>query len=309
MALALLTGMVGWSPGWLRINHPPPNAVLHDTWTRPADEMAMVYVPAGEFQMGSNDNGVDNALQLCNQFHRACKCKEGRDFCKREWFADEQPAHSVALDGFWIDRTEVTNAQFERCVQAGMCAPPDESSLYTLASYYGNPTYDNYPVVNVNWYQAEAYCKWAGGRLPTEAEWEYAARGAEGRIFPWGSEFDGTRLNYCDAKCWLEWADQTFDDGYADTAPVGSFPQGVSWSGAQDLAGNVWEWVADWYASDYYGHSPARNPTGPSSGEYRVLRGGAWGLEPIYAYSLYRGSKYPDKSNIYSGFRCARQVE
>ena len=133
---------------------------------------------------------------------------------------------------------------------------------------------DDHPVVQVSWFDAEAYCAWAGGSLPTEAQWEKAARGTDGRTYPWGSVFDGTWLNYCDASC--EGGDTAFDDGYRFTAPVGSYPAGASPYGALDMAGNVWEWTADWYDDGYYAVSPASNPTGPDSGQYRVLRGGSW---------------------------------
>ena len=253
---------------------------LGDTWTRPADGMVMVYVPAGEFEMGST---------------------EGDD--------DEQPVHTVALDGFWIDQTEVTNAQYEQCVVAGACSPRPFSGSGRRVLYYGDSAYDDYPAIYATWYQAQTYCRWAVGRLPTEAEWEYAARGPEGRVFPWGDEFDGTRLNYCDANCERAWADETVDDGYAGTAPVGSFPAGASWCGAQDLAGNVWEWVADSYASDYYDRSPSRNPTGLSSWEYRVLRGGSWGFDAYYVRGANRDCFIPSNTYGHVGLRCAMSSE
>jgi formylglycine-generating enzyme required for sulfatase activity len=245
------------------------------TWTRPADGMAMVYVPAGEFEMGSTE-GSDN----------------------------EKPVHTVALEGFWIDRTEVTNAQYRRCVQAGDCSPPKGSSSSTRESYYGNGTYDDYPVIQVTWQQAAAYCAWAEARLPTEAEWEYAARGPEGRVFPWGDEFDGTRLNYCDVNCPEQWADETVDDGYADTAPVGSYPGGASWCGALDMVGNVWEWVADWLGD--YPSGRQVSPTGPSSGEYRVDRGGSWFDSWLIARCAHRSRGHPGIWYDSVGFRCAR---
>jgi formylglycine-generating enzyme required for sulfatase activity len=244
------------------------------TWPRPADGMVMVYVPAGEFEMGSTIGD------------------------------DEQPVHTVALDGFWIDRTEVANAQYRRCVEARGCSPPVDSGSHTRDSYYGDSTYDDYPVIYVTWHQAVDYCTWAGARLPTEAEWEYAARGPEGRVFPWGDEFDGTRLNYCDANCPEQWADETVDDGYADTAPVGSYPGGASWCGALDVAGNVWELVADWYGD--YPSGRQVNPMGPYSGEYRVARGGSWSLNQYVARCTARGRPHPDGWNDDIGFRCAR---
>jgi len=161
------------------------------------------------------------------------------------------------------------------------------------------------PVVCVDWFQAHSYCEWAGGRLPTEAEWEYAARGLERLIFPWGDIFDGTRLNYCDANCDFDWAltDDTFDDGYTYTAPVGRFPAGASWCGALDMAGNVHEWVADWYAS--YSSERQVNPKGPTAGENRVWRGGSWNCPRTFTRSAFRDDSPPGTSNDIVGIRCA----
>jgi formylglycine-generating enzyme required for sulfatase activity len=249
----------------------PESPSLDDTWTRPGGAL-MVYVPAGEFEMGSADEVLDYALRLCNEHH-------GR--CEREWFEDAQPMHVVALDGFWIDRTEVTNAQYAECVETGACDPPTESDSFTRDTYYGNSVYDDYPVIWVTWDQAAAYCTWAGARLPTEAEWEYTARGPEGYVFPWGGEFDGTR-------------------------PVGSYPDGASWCGAWDLAGNVWEWVADRYGE--YSSRRQENPVGPSSGVLRALRGGSWYFAPWYALCTLRGRLIPDYADGNLGFRCAFPV-
>ena len=270
----------------------PPS--LGDTWLRPGDGAMMVYVPAGEFEMGNDDDGVEDAFQMCMRY---------RGHCEREWFEDEQPVHTVALDGFWMDRTEVTNAQYQQCVESGACGPPAERGSHTRDSYYGDSAYDNHPVINVSWYQARSYCDWVGARLPTEAEWEYTARGPDGRMFPWGNEF-GARLNYCDANCVLDWADEAIDDGYVDTAPVGSFPRGASWCGVLDIAGNVWEWSADWYDDSYYARSTHRNPAGTSSGEYRILRGSSWYSNRSYTRSTYRYSNTPDYFDVDVGFRC-----
>ena len=287
-------------PIYLKLTKPAMPGKFGDTWTRPADEMKMVYVPAGKFKMGTDDEGLKYAQQLC--------IKYGGDYaiatCRPVVFADERLAHTVVLDGFWIDRTEVTNKQYRRCVEAKACTPPVDSSSYTRKSYYGNSVYDNYPVVWVNQQQAADYCKWAGARLPTEAEWEYAARGPEGRIFPWGNTFDGKRLNYCDVNCTAGPNDKTVNDGYADTAPVASFPTGVSWCGALDLAGNVREWVADWY-----GRYPPRqelNPTGPISGTSRIPRGGCWLDTPDNVRSTNRGENSIDYTRHKVGFRCAK---
>ena len=251
----------------------PVSPSLGDTWIRPADGMEMVFVPAGEFLMGSD---------------------EGDD--------DEKPVHDVYLDAYWIDKTEVTNAQYRAFVEATSHRTPTECT-------WGEPTYgqagmENHPVVCVLWEDAAAYCQWAGARLPTEAEWDEAARGTDGREYPWGDTFDGTKLNYCDANCEFGHKDTGFDDGYARTAPVGSYPAGASPYGALDMVGNVWEWVADWYASDYYSHSPERNPKGPDAGESRVLRGGSWDYHSDWARCASRSRVDPDFRHYGSGFRC-----
>ena len=233
-----------------------------------------VYVPAGSFMMGSEDG-----------------------------MANEQPVHEVTLDAFWIDRTEVTNAQYAACVADGACDPPEVNSSHTRESYYDNPEYADYPVIYVSWDDAAAFAAWAGGRLPTEAEWEYAARGPEGRVYPWGDTFDGERLNFCDRNCPFSHRDNDWDDGQADTAPAGSYPEGASWVGALDMAGNVWEWVNDRYQGDYYGSSPIENPTGPASGGGRVLRGGSWNNSQRYARASVRNGYSLDYAPYLFGFR------
>jgi serine/threonine-protein kinase len=240
-----------------------PSAV--DAWTRPTDEMVMVYVPAGEFKMGSMEGDPN-----------------------------EQPVHTVALDGFWIDRTEVSNGQYQRCVEAGGCQPPFDRTSETRDEYYGNSAYDDYPVINVSWHRARTYCEWVGGRLPTEAEWEYAARGPDNLVYPWGgSPSTDTLANCC---------------GYGgDTTRVGSYPDGASWCGTLDMAGNVWEWVADWYGD--YPSERQVSPAGPSSGQSRVLRGGSWNDGQNLARCASRHRKHPADWYISVGFRCARDSE
>ncbi len=259
-----------------------------------ADGTVMVYVPPGQFEMGSDDSEVDRALELCDMFYQGG--------CQREWFEVEQPLHTVILDRFWIDQTEVTNGQYARCVGAGACEPPARASSDTRTAYYGDTAYEDFPVVNVSWEQANAYCEWIGERLPTEAEWEYAARGPEGRRYPWGDEYDGARLNSCDVNCGYSWAEEEFDDGYGDTAPVGNYPPGASWCGALDLAGNVWEWTADWFG-DYAAGSQA-NPTGPSSGTERAVRGDAADGTRAVSRSAARHGMSPNSLYQYTGFRC-----
>ncbi|MGD2205809.1 MAG: formylglycine-generating enzyme family protein [Anaerolineae bacterium] len=257
--------------------NPPAGASLGDTWTRPIDGMVMVYVPGGQFEMGSDDPFYNN----------------------------EGPPHDVEVDGFWMDRTEVSNAQYQECVEVGACKPPRQTGSHTRAAYYGESTYADYPVIHVNWYRALAYCNWVGGRLPLEAEWEYAARGPEGRWFPWGNMPDLSQLNYCDANCTLEHADRSSDDGYADTSPVGAYPGGASWVGALDMVGNVWEWVKDWY-----GYYPS--PENPSwlapDFRFRVIRGGGWDTARDHARCTFRNWREPARAHDSIGFRCAVSV-
>ena len=222
------------------------------------DGVPFVYVPAGEFVMGSPE-GV------------------GGD--------DEHPLHTVYLDAFWIMQTEVTNAQYAQCIAAGACSTPANDRWRDAA-------YGDHPVTGVDWNQADTYAQWVGGRLPTEAEWEKAARGVDDRTYPWGETPPAADLVNC---CGF------FDD----TMPVGSYPAGASDYGVLDMAGNVWEWTADWYASDYYNWSPAQNPAGPASGDARVQRGGsAWNDANIVRVAN-RGWNHPAVQPWNLGFRVA----
>ena len=240
-----------------------PGLGIGSTMIRDQDGMEMVYVPASKFTMGSNEY----------------------DF--------EQPIHQVYLDAYWIDKYEVTNGQYEKCVAAGSCSAPGSTGSYTRSSYYGNSRYAEYPVIYVRWHQADAYCQWAGGRLPSEAEWEKAARGTEGYVYPMGDNSPNAQL-------------ANYNDNEGDTTEVGSYAEGVSLYGAMDMAGNVWEWVADWYDETYYTSSPLENPTGPDTGTYLVLRGGSWSDDEWFLRASYRyGGFFPDYTNDYVGFRCA----
>jgi formylglycine-generating enzyme required for sulfatase activity len=240
----------------------------------------MIYIPAGEFIMGS-DSGLDD---------------------------DALPEHRVYLDAFWIDKFEVTNGQYNKCVDALKCLPITLKVHYIDSSNFGNPKFDNYPVVYTYWDDANKYCLWVGKRLPTEAEWEKAARGTDGRSYPWGNSFDGRRLNSCDRNCTDRGSNKNIDDGYAETAPIGSFPSGVSPYGVHDMVGNVWEWVADWYDKNYYKTSPSNNPKGPPTGDLRVVRGGSW--DTSYANDLFTFTRtfyYPPDARFGDlGFRCAQ---
>ena len=250
------------------------------TRTRPADGMVMVYVPAGPFLMGSDPAIDSTALE------------------------NEQPQHQVNLSAFWIDRTEVSNDQYEACVRVGACAP----SAYARAPAYGGT---DYPVVGAGWEDARAYCRWVGGDLPTEAQWEKAARGTDGRIFPWGNEFDGTRVNFCDANCPSFLKTDAYDDGYEQAAPADSFWSGASPYGAFHMAGNVYEWTLDCFDHRFYdtvaatGEDPVNDRA--NCGEH-TLRGGGWLSTRHACRSAYRVNEVVmNVSGEWSsvGFRCA----
>jgi formylglycine-generating enzyme required for sulfatase activity len=258
-----------------------PTLGVGSTWTSPIDGMVMVYVPEGEFTMGMD---ADQSLEICNQFFGGCS---------RDWFTNEEPVHKVYLDAFWIDQTEVTNAIYALCVASGACQPPVYSSSYTRSSYYGNPEFNDYPVIYVDWNMANAYCTWAGRRLPTEAEWEKAARGTDERTYPWGNDVPNANL-------------LNYNYTVGDTTAVGSYPAGASPYGAYDMAGNVWEWVADWYSETYYQNSPAENPSGRASGVDKVLRGGTWYGFDVYVRSAFRYWFDPALTLSLVGFRCSR---
>lgn len=272
---------------------------LGDTRVRPSDGMVMVYVPAGEFEMGTTEAGVRAARQLCSVVCGPLAVA----VCQSSAFSDERPAHRVSVSAFWIDRVEVTNAQYARCVKAGSCAPPRQLGSYTRASYYDDPNCADYPVIWITWEQATEYAAWAGVRLASEAEWEYAARGPASFAFPWGDAFDGTRVNYCAAECAAGLRDATVCDGFADTAPVASFPSGVSWCGAFDLAGNVREWVADVYG--LYEGSREVVPQGLASGDAHIAKGGSWLDRPDDVRSANRGANALGYCEHKVGFRCA----
>jgi len=243
-----------------------PAAVV--TQIASVDGMHLVYIPAGEFTMGASEDD-----------------SEAGD--------SERPVHVVSLSAYWIDQSEVTNGMYDHCVQAGACQPPGESSSKTRMSYFGDAAFESFPVIHVSWENAVDYCRWAGRRLPSEAEWEKAARGTDGRLYPWGNSPPGIRL-------------ANFDNLLGDTEQVGSHPAGASPFGVLDMAGNVSEWVADWYQANAYLESLYKNPVGPSSGEFRLFRGGSW-FHP--ARSLRASSRlwnYPDLQADTLGFRCAK---
>jgi formylglycine-generating enzyme required for sulfatase activity len=226
------------------------------------DGAPMVLVPAGEFMMGSNDSG------------------------------DEKPPHRVHLDDYYIDKYEVTTTRYAAFLQAtGRAAPARWNGVSQVSD-------GERPVIGVDWNGAEAYCRWAGKRLPTEAEWEKAARGTDGRKYPWGNDEPSSRYANFNKCC--DWK------GYATLTAVTEHDAGKSPYGAYDMAGNVWEWVADWYDGSYYQHSPTRNPTGPSSGSFRVIRGGSWLDDADFIRSAIRFNLFPESRDFVIGFRCAK---
>ncbi len=250
------------------------------------DGMTQLYIPAGTFTMGGMDVYREN---------------------------DEQPAHEVTLNAFWMDQVEVTNGMYTLCVQAGICRPPVEVRSDNREEYFGNPEFNDYPVVFVTWYDADAYCTWSGRRLPSEAEWEYAARGNDKRNYPWGDELPNEYT-------------ANFMNLVGDTARVGSYAEGASPFGVLDLAGNVWEWVADRYRPDYYSKSTAENPQGPTEDEvfntFRVIRGGSFQEDGLFLRLANRSfldgpnpkaqpeeEAYYGKSSFVIGFRCAQAAE
>ncbi len=267
-------------------------------WLR--DSSMMIRIPAGEFWMGSPEGEGDN---------------------------DERPQHKVYLSEYYIDKYEVTNEQFERFVKAtghqtdaerlgsGYVCDKDSSKWIdkkgvSWRTYYSYAT-RNHPVVLVSWNDAKAYCDWAGKRLPTEAEWEKAARGTDARQYPWGNSAPGSSRNgnFVDEAAKRQFPNWTvisgYDDGYLYTAPVGTYPAGASPYGCLDMAGNVWEWCNDWYGENYYSTSPSNNPEGPSSGSFRVNRGGSWYYGARYLRCANRAGGGPSYRDGGLGFRCS----
>ena len=271
------------------------------------DGAEMVLIPEGEFWMGNTPEGLAAFRSYCTRFPKVPSCKNGA------YERDELPRRLVTLDAFYIDRFEVTNALFEKFVKVtghqtvaerrrnggvwieknrGWQQEQTAGATWRSPNGPGSPAQPTHPVMQVAWHDAAAYCRWAGKRLPTEAEWEKAARGPDGRRYPWGDAWDPTRAN----------------GGLTvkGTTPVGTYPQGASPYGVHDMAGNVWEWIADWYDEGYYKRAPTRNPLGPEIGEFRVARGGAWineaaGLETTHRHSI--GPGHPVNT---LGFRCAK---
>ncbi|WP_084517725.1 formylglycine-generating enzyme family protein [Desulfatiglans anilini] len=227
----------------------------------------MIYVEAGEFIMGSDTDG---------------------NF-------DEQPQRKVYIDGYFIDKYLVTNEQYREFIIATGYPAPYIDRVWAKKYCWKDNCYPDgtrdHPVVLVTWHDAAAYAEWAGKRLPTEAEWEKAARGTEGLTWPWGNEWSKGR---------------SVSTGSGSPKPVGGYEEGKSPFGCYDMAGNVWEWVGDWYQEDYYRIAPSVNPKGPSEGAMRVLRGGSWIHDSASSRCARRYSRRPEYADNYIGFRCAK---
>jgi len=241
------------------------------------DGQTLVLVPGGSFMMGSEDGGDD-----------------------------ELPVHQVTLDGFWIGKCEVTNEQYAEFlnevqptnVNDWLGIEGDSCGIeYVAGSYQAKSQLGPHPVVMVNWYGAAAYCEYYGYLLPTEAQWEYAAAGPDARTYPWGADWDPQKCCNADNR-----------GPFGNTFPVGSFPSWVSWCGALDMAGNIFEWCADWYDADYYQVSPELNPPGPADGLHKnkVLRGGAWNYSSYACRAAYRRNYSPAYTYYFAGFRVSR---
>ena len=300
----------------------PPKA--GDVRINAKDGAEMVWIPAGEFLMGSTDEDI---AQLVH----------GNSKLKAEWLSDEKPQRKVFLDGYWIYKNPVTVAQYRKfCTSWGRRMPAGGPRF--LWKEDGSPiAEDTLPITCVSWQDAADYGRWAGASLPTEAQWEKAARGTDGRTYPWGEEWPPTKAvgNLPDqsrARAQRTVADlmneavdlllgeqgsvqeiifrsvdkdeglcSGYDDGYAMTSPIGSFPAGASPYGCLDMAGNVWEWCADWYTKDYYASGPLSNPTGPTGGGSRVLRGGSWDYERSSSFRCANRLGYSPDFRISSG--------
>lgn len=252
---------------------------------------ATARIPGGWFVQGSDAGDLRHALVLC-LFRGEAVLPGG---CSEDDFTDERPQRRVWVSSFGIDRTEVSNARWRRCMRDGACPPPRLSD--------GDPRVSRPedPVAGVTWSEAAAYCRWAGGRLPTEAEWERAARGATRQRYPWGNAYNDRLANHGVAGDRPDGV-----DGYRYAAPVGAFAEGASPFGVRQMAGNVWEWTADFYAADAYASGTRRvDPQGPDEGTERVVRGGSW-RSPAYTLRVtHRGHRLPTQAWPDVGLRCA----
>lgn len=269
----------------------------------PATAADWVLIPSGSFVMGATEEQKASV-------YAAGGSKQWMDFMK-PLVESSGPAHEVFLESFYILRKEVTNREYDQFVHA--------TGHQRRVPYPPNVARPTQPAVFVTWNDARSYCAWAGARLPTEAEWEKAARGTQGFVYPWGNAWDADKLQSMDRiarqplptiEDWQNWVQQHMrDTPEATTADVGSFPNGASPYGVMDMAGNAWEWVADWFDSGYYANSPRNNPKGPDSGDFRVLRGGAFDTPRVVNFTWLRQTfMAPSDARSVTGFRCAKDA-
>jgi len=275
-----------------------PSVLWADTVDAPDefkdDYSDMVLIPAGRFRMGLTFNQTDQILDMCTNVDKSCT---------RWWFKDELPGRLVDLNMFWIDIYEVTNENYLEFVKATGHRPALDDTCETKACRQGNlwtgtgfpDKIRNQPVTQVNWHDAVAYCQWRGKRLPTEAEWEKAARGPSGNLYPWGNSSPPGKATY--RRKWR---------GLETMTNVGSYPTGISVYGVHDMAGNVWEWVSDWYDRNYYKKKVNYNPKGPKTGRFKVVRGGSWVNFEDTLHSAFRRWSRPEVLFNDTGFRCAK---
>lgn len=269
---------------------------------------SMLRIPGGTFYMGATAAGL------------AKECSAFRDGCQSDWFSASEPIHAVLLRSYYIDAHEVTNAAYveflnqngndcleQQCVDLAQSSLEQDGSTFAI-----DETQSQYPVTGATWYGAQAFCTWRDGRLPTEAEWEKAAawddKTTTARQYPWGDVFDGRLVNSCDGSCDEPQANEAFDDGFATLAPVASFPGGRSAFGLYDMAGNIWEWVSDWYDPDYYQVSAEANPAGAKEGKDKVVRGGSWFDTGNFMATTIRFPSPPANADRTIGFRCAADL-
>ncbi len=300
LAAALLSvGAAGSTPEGLRLGTPAGPAGRAPTGRLSAvgaAEGRRVHLGGGEFVIGSGSADLREAVRQC--------MLDTRDECRADRFSDEGPSRRIRLAAFGMDRTEVSVRDYRGCVEAGACTVPDPIAFDSRFSA------EDQPVVGVSWDAALRYCEVQGGRLPTEAEWEYAARGPNGRLYPWGDRYNPALCNHgrvedsnSESGREMWWLDSA--DGFAYTAPVGSFPAGASPFGLLDLAGNVAEWTADWYSEQGYAVLRRFAPLGPPTGSLRVVRGGSWRHPPFRLRAAARLAVAPSLTSAELGFRCA----
>jgi formylglycine-generating enzyme required for sulfatase activity len=264
-----------------------------------ATGVSMALVSAGKFTMGYP---ASEAYRFCQTF-QSHLIWHGYP-CKEEDYLREEPLHDVSLKDYYIDVYEVSNSDYKECVDARTCVPPISSSANRHSKYWDNEFYVDYPVVYVTWEMAKTYCEWRGARLPTEAEWEKAARGVNAFTYPWGKFTPDYRVYAADF--YTNRASLNLNEPEKPTTPVTSNPSGLSQYGAYNMAGNVAEWVSDWYNETYYSRSPAEDPSGPSAGDQKVVRGGS--VNSFDVRTTARDYLWPAEAQPYIGIRCAKDA-